>query len=225
MSASLRILKAQTHGYRRPRSRVTLRMRFDGTQSPQRPGHYPPSSLQRPCGGHHANVRCAHPCAVSRSRPCWSSTALMALAHGSLAGARCCTTAILLAASCVRFLAATPAYAQPVGPPPVPLPDFIGLVKKVGPAVVNISTTRTVRAEGPGFGIPDLSPDDPVYELLRRFFSLQPYAREFQARNLGSGFIISAGAYPDQRACRRRHRRDHRAPNRQARAQSAHDRH
>ena len=48
------------------------------------------------------------------------------------------------------------------------LPDFVSLVKSAGPAVVHISTKRTIRAEASGFGMPDLAPDDPVAELPPR---------------------------------------------------------
>jgi serine protease Do len=70
------------------------------------------------------------------------------------------------------------------------LPDFTGLVEKQGPAVVNISTTQTIRTQ-PGFpGIPE---GDPFYELFRRFAPQMP--REHESQSLGSGFIISADGY------------------------------
>ena len=68
------------------------------------------------------------------------------------------------------------------------LPDFTELVEKQGPAVVNVSTTSTARSgpqsQGP---VPE---DDPFYDFFRRFGPPQP--REYEARSLGSGFIISA---------------------------------
>jgi serine protease Do len=93
------------------------------------------------------------------------------------------------------MLVASPLACSQAVNRPERLPDFVGLVKSVGPAVVNISTTRTIRAEESGFGIPDLAPDDPVAELLRRFFSLTPSPREFQSRSLGSGFLLSADGF------------------------------
>jgi serine protease Do len=66
------------------------------------------------------------------------------------------------------------------------VPDFVSLVKREGGAVVNISSTRTVR--GAEAGIPGLSPDDPLYEFFRRFFP----PGEHLAQSLGSGFLISA---------------------------------
>ena len=48
------------------------------------------------------------------------------------------------------------------------LPDFTELVEKQGPAVVNISTTQSVR--NPLLPqLPNLQEDDPFYEFFRRF--------------------------------------------------------
>ena len=73
------------------------------------------------------------------------------------------------------------------------LPDFTELVEKQGAAVVNISTTQTVRAAP---GLPQIPEDDPLHEFLRRFFPPGSGApREFESRSLGSGFIVSADGY------------------------------
>ena len=73
------------------------------------------------------------------------------------------------------------------------LPDFTELVEKQGPAVVNISTTQSVR--NPLLPqLPNLQEDDPFYEFFRRF-SPQPGPREFHSQSLGSGFIISQDGY------------------------------
>jgi len=69
------------------------------------------------------------------------------------------------------------------------LPDFTELVEKHGPAVVNVSTTSAARS-GPQSPVPE---DDPFYDFFRRFGPPQP--REYEARSLGSGFIISADGY------------------------------
>jgi len=74
------------------------------------------------------------------------------------------------------------------------LPDFTDLVEKQGPAVVNISTTQTVRNQLGLPQIPQLQEDDPFYEFFRRFVP-NPGPREFQNNSLGSGFIISADGY------------------------------
>jgi serine protease Do len=73
------------------------------------------------------------------------------------------------------------------------LPDFTDLVEKQGPAVVNISTTQSVR--NPLLPqLPNLQEDDPFYEFFRRF-APPPGPREFQSQSLGSGFIISPDGY------------------------------
>src|SRR5688572_7914466 len=76
------------------------------------------------------------------------------------------------------------------------LPDFTDLVERQGPAVVNISTSQSVR--NPLLPqVPNLQEDDPFYEFFRRFMP-QPgpgTPREFQSQSLGSGFIISADGY------------------------------
>ena len=82
--------------------------------------------------------------------------------------------------------------SAPAATPPA-IPDFVSLVRREGGTVVNISTTRTVRGLEIEPEIPGLSPDDPLYELFRRFFP--PGPREYQAQSLGSGFIISEDGY------------------------------
>jgi serine protease Do len=70
------------------------------------------------------------------------------------------------------------------------LPDFADLVEKQGAAVVNISTTQTVR----GQTAPPGSEEDPFYDFFRRFGPPQP-PRDYETRSLGSGFIISQEGY------------------------------
>ncbi|MGH8808010.1 MAG: DegQ family serine endoprotease [Noviherbaspirillum sp.] len=105
--------------------------------------------------------------------------------------------AILLVLGCSRDEQASSAQAvapqagQPSAVPTVQLPSFASLVKQQGPAVVNISTTRTIRQNAQSLPIPE---DDPLAEFFRRF--MPPAGpREFQERSLGSGFIISADGY------------------------------
>lgn len=76
------------------------------------------------------------------------------------------------------------AFAQIQG-----LPDFTDLVDKQGPAVVNVSTTAAPQAS-PRSPVPE---DDPFYDFFRRFGPPQP--RDYEARSLGSGFIISADGF------------------------------
>lgn len=77
------------------------------------------------------------------------------------------------------------------------LPDFGDLVEEVGGAVVNISVVRRVataeRSGGP-------APDDPMFDLLRRFgipFPDMPGQERGprSSRGIGSGFIVSKDGY------------------------------
>src|SRR5262245_17094784 len=67
------------------------------------------------------------------------------------------------------------------------LPDFADLAERQGPAVVNISTTSTVRGQQ---GLPPGSEEDPFFDFFRRFGPPQP--REYESRSLGSGFLITS---------------------------------
>jgi serine protease Do len=88
--------------------------------------------------------------------------------------------------------------------------SFAPLVKKVSPAVVNISVTQSAgsdtMAEEPEQGTSPSLPNSPFDEFLRRFFDQQnpngerhvfPHMPGGQARRiaLGSGFIIDASGY------------------------------
>lgn len=78
----------------------------------------------------------------------------------------------------------------------VSLPSFTALVKREGPAVVNISTTQKISVEAvPFHGFPGIDPDDPFYEFFRRFAPGDQLQREYQTHSLGSGFIISRDGY------------------------------
>lgn len=71
------------------------------------------------------------------------------------------------------------------------LPDFADLADQQGPAVVNISTTSGVQDEQQI--LPPGAEEDPFFDFFRRFGPPQP--RDYQARSLGSGFIISVDGY------------------------------
>jgi serine protease Do len=76
------------------------------------------------------------------------------------------------------------------------LPDFTGIVEQEGPAVVNISTTQTVKnplGTSPRQGPEQGEPDDPFNEFFRRFMPDLP--KQFESHSLGSGFIISPDGY------------------------------
>ena len=74
------------------------------------------------------------------------------------------------------------------------LPNFTELVEKVGPAVVNISTTQKSKSQSgmpPGMDIPDFPEGSPWGEFFKKYFGERggPY-EEFDTQSLGSGFII-----------------------------------
>lgn len=76
------------------------------------------------------------------------------------------------------------------------LPDFTQLVEKEGRAVVNISTTSTIKEA------PAMQGDDDGMDIFRRFGFPVPrmmprngQPRERQAQSLGSGFIMASDGY------------------------------
>ncbi|MGY1425295.1 Do family serine endopeptidase [Lysobacter sp. A289] len=89
--------------------------------------------------------------------------------------------------------AVTPPTAQPIVSG---LPDFTALVKRVGPAVVNISAETAPRRSSSQQGLPD-----GVEELFRRFGMPfpgapgGPHGPRGGATSLGSGFVISDDGY------------------------------
>jgi len=75
------------------------------------------------------------------------------------------------------------------------LPDFAGLVSQNAPAVVNISTTQSIKRKRlKDFDLPDLPEDSPFRDFLRRFLEDAPEERD-PGQSLGSGFIISDDGY------------------------------
>lgn len=75
------------------------------------------------------------------------------------------------------------------------LPDFSGLVETNGQAVVNISTTQTVKQTPvPGMEIPDLPEGSPFSDFFRRYFG-EGVPEQFDTKSLGSGFLISGDGY------------------------------
>ena len=94
--------------------------------------------------------------------------------------------------------------AEPVGTKPIPAgapkENFVGIVKAVTPAVVNISTTRVVKAPGgPGGGNEQMAPfmDDPFFRQFfgEEFFRRFQIPRERRENSLGSGVIVSNDGY------------------------------
>jgi serine protease Do len=95
---------------------------------------------------------------------------------------------------------AVPANAAAGAPAPTPapmiaLPDFSVIASRNGPAVVNISTTGTVKTSYDNNRGAEPFADDPFFEFFRRFQGPQGGqrgGREAPSHGVGSGFIISA---------------------------------
>lgn len=68
-----------------------------------------------------------------------------------------------------------------------------GLVKKLTPSVVNISTTSVSKRKSLGFNSP--FQDEQFEDLFERFFGENLPDQEFRRRGLGSGFIVSSDGY------------------------------
>ncbi|HEY0589237.1 MAG TPA: DegQ family serine endoprotease [Pseudoduganella sp.] len=80
----------------------------------------------------------------------------------------------------------------PVPAPMISLPDFSVIASRNGPAVVNISTTGTTKAQFRG---DDDAENDPFYEFFRRFQAPGQRGRggaPAPTHGVGSGFIVSA---------------------------------
>jgi serine protease Do len=79
-----------------------------------------------------------------------------------------------------------------------PAPDgFADLAAKLLPAVVNISTTQTIKSDKPGrpgADIPQFPPGSPFEEFFKDFFDRnqrgKPEAQPRRATSLGSGFVV-----------------------------------
>jgi serine protease Do len=94
-------------------------------------------------------------------------------------------------ALCLAVLAAGQAQAQ--------LQDFAKLAEQAGPAVVNISTVKTVKGQQPGQEFfnkrePGQPPLDDFFDQFDRYFG-QQNRRPFKQRASGSGFFISADGF------------------------------
>lgn len=105
----------------------------------------------------------------------------------SLCGLAACSPSSQDSATPGGGTASAPPATAPAAPAPgVTLPNFVSLVKREGPAVVNISTLRAGRGS-PREG-------DPFYEFFKRFGGMPEFGEAPQA-GLGSGFIISQDGY------------------------------
>ena len=78
---------------------------------------------------------------------------------------------------------------KPSAPASRNLPDFVSLVKKIGPSVVNIAT---MQAQRPAQGMPSPFGDPGSNDPWERFFGGQSPRSPQRQRGLGSGFIIDS---------------------------------
>lgn len=72
------------------------------------------------------------------------------------------------------------------------LPSFAELIKKLKPAVVNISTTNKIKSRSTPFSSP-FEEGHPFGDYFKKFFDSPE--REFKQKGLGTGFIISEDGY------------------------------
>jgi serine protease Do len=91
------------------------------------------------------------------------------------------------------------ARAMPPPPPPAAsaaaptgaaLPDFSAIVRRYGPAVVNVSTTGTTKAGLDASGFGQIAPDDPFWQFFRRFGVPMHPQGEGIVHGQGSGFVV-----------------------------------
>ena len=71
--------------------------------------------------------------------------------------------------------------------------DFSGIVKRYGPAVVNISVIGKAEQKPAANAQPDIDPNDPFFQFFRQFgpqFQMRPQRPQIM-RAEGSGFIVS----------------------------------
>lgn len=103
---------------------------------------------------------------------------------------------LLLALGLVLGHPAQPARAQQKAPPE----GFADLVERVAPAVVNISTRKSVGGPGeqPDVPMPQFPPGSPFEEFFKEFFERdRPREPQTPRRNfsLGSGFVIDPSGF------------------------------
>ena len=90
------------------------------------------------------------------------------------------------------WLFAQLAYAAPART--ASLPDFSALVDANGRAVVNISTTQTIKQSALPPGMQDIPENSPFHDFFRRYFG-EGMPEQFDSKSLGSGFLISGDGY------------------------------
>jgi serine protease Do len=94
---------------------------------------------------------------------------------------------IFLTSLLAAILTTVPALA-------VQAPDFATLAEQLRPAVVNISTAKTIKPRSPAYRGPQRPGQDMFEEFFERFFRDLPQSSR-KERSLGTGFIISDDGY------------------------------
>jgi serine protease Do len=90
--------------------------------------------------------------------------------------------------------AATPVPTSAPQPVAASLPDFTQIVKRNGPAVVNVRIVGTTKVSNTQRGMPQFDEDDPFFQFFRPFMNPQGprgQQRGMPVRGEGSGFIVS----------------------------------
>lgn len=74
--------------------------------------------------------------------------------------------------------------------------SFADLAERLLPAVVNISTTQTIKRGEGGPDLPNFPPGSPFEDFFKDFFDKnRPEGRPRQTQSLGSGFIVDPDGY------------------------------
>ncbi|MCD6320509.1 MAG: DegQ family serine endoprotease, partial [Candidatus Desulfofervidaceae bacterium] len=108
----------------------------------------------------------------------------------------CCFTIGVVWLTGMQFTNNLPAVSSETLKTPSALPSLAPIVKKAQPAVVNISTVRIIKSQGPVFRyfFGPFEENDPFKDFFDRFFGEIPQ-HELKQKSLGSGFIIDKDGY------------------------------
>ena len=75
------------------------------------------------------------------------------------------------------------------------LPELVGIIKQVSPAVVNINTTQKIHTSDSG-NLPQVPEGTPFDDFLKRYFDGRPdMPQDHETQSLGSGFVISSDGF------------------------------
>jgi serine protease Do len=121
-------------------------------------------------------------------RRTWRSAALATALAAAVGGGY----ALRAKADAAQPTPAAQAPAVPVAAPTSALPDFSAIVQRYGPAVVNVSTTGTVRTAGAASPFGQVDPNDPLAPFFRHFGVPRGRGGDMIMRGLGSGFVVKA---------------------------------